>query len=250
MSSQLPLVGVGGGVIPAVQPPVAGQAVFLDGLSAAALFQDAARATPASAGDPIGSWYDPVAGVGATQTGTARPQRTATGLQFDGANDALILDPLPVQSWPSLTIVTVLATGASVPAYQSAISAYQAGAVRWALGPNADSGYRHGWAGASANVLLGSPAGAYATSTGYAIAWRKGAAAGWRIRRGTVDGSLTADTSYPSLVPTIWLGAESVSSTYWFVGELRAVIIYPRELSDAELTTLLSWCSTRYTITL
>ena len=70
-------------------PPVVGSALWLDALRPGTLFQDAARTTVAGVGDPVGSWYDPDAGIGAIQSGTARPVRAAAGLTFDGVSDFL-----------------------------------------------------------------------------------------------------------------------------------------------------------------
>lgn len=70
-------------------PPVAGASLWLDRLRSGALWQDAARTTPAGVGDPVGSWYDPTNAVGATASGTARPTLGTAGLTFDGVNDVL-----------------------------------------------------------------------------------------------------------------------------------------------------------------
>jgi len=228
-------------------PPVVGSALWLDALRPGTLFQDAARTTLAGVGDPVGSWFDPDAGIGATQSGAARPVRAAAGLTFDGVNDALVMGALPVHTWPGMTWIQVMQFAAPLFDYMALGSIAQSSVARWGFG-HGDAPNRHGWAGSAANVGLGSPVGNHSAATPYVVAYRK-SAADWRIQRNAVDGSSIADTSFPTAAPTIWLGAEAISSS-WFFGEARMILVYPRALSDAELSAVVAWAAARHGVTL
>jgi len=178
------------------------------------VFTDAARTTPANAGDPVGGWTDLTGnGYHATQTGSARPtyQSTPNRLTIDKTNDRLIVT-VPTGGWVG---TLVMGTDQGTASYDVSIPAgsYDIGGAAGGLffpGTAIVGGVKisdvmtaaQKTAAEAAMVALGATA-SYGAVTNFANYWR---------RRDEITSFPSIDTSSGTNFAFAWYGCSSLTS--------------------------------------
>jgi|GEM_PF-6664480 len=220
-------------------PPVVGSALWLDALRPGTLFQDAARTTLAGVGDPVGSWFDPDAGIGATQSGTARPTRATAGLTFDGVNDFLDA-AIGARPQPETLYLVLQGTGdvAVTQTITDSVSALNAGRLLTVAG----APYRH--------LTLFSGAGVENTARAYgalvvASLVMHGAASVLRVNGVEVAANAGTITG-----AGLRIGANGDGAQANFAGQIRMVLRYAAAHSAAERLAVETWAAARHGVTL
>jgi len=220
-------------------PPVVGSALWLDALRPGTMFQDAARTTLAGVGDPVGSWYDPDSGIGAIQSGAARPVRAAAWLAFDGIDDFLDA-AIGARPQPETLYLVLQGTGdaAATQTITDSVNSLNAGRLLTTSG----APFRH------LTLFSGAPventARAYGTLMVASLVIH-GASSVLRVNG--VEVAANAGTSTGS---GLRLGANGNAPQANFAGQIRMVLRYAAAHSAAERLAVETWAAARHGVTL
>jgi len=220
-------------------PPLAGNGVWLDALRPGTLFQDAARTTLAGVGDPVGSWFDPDAGFGATQSGTARPVRAAAGLTFDGVDDFLDA-AIGARPQPETLYLVLQGTGDAAAAQTITDSVVTLNMGRLLTADGAPFRHLTLFSGAAAE----NTARAYGTLVVASLVIH-GASSVLRVNGVEVAANAGTNTS-----SGLRLGASGGGVQAHFAGQIRMVLHYASAHSAAERLAVETWAAARHGVTL
>jgi len=225
-------------------PPVVGSALWLDALRPGTLFQDAARTTVAGVGDPVGSWYDPDAGIGATQSGTARPVRATADLTFDGTQYLGIPSGLSVGGgqW---TIFVVARMGSGNPGLFQ-FSDTDPGTPNTGPGIGLFSGttiFRQ------VNGAADIASGAYPLGSLRVYAVRRNPASFHAFVNNNTLSSVGLEGTSAQLVVTLgrWYSGGGIAP---LIGDLQAFLVYNSALSDAQVSETIAFLAARHGVAL
>jgi len=204
-----------------------------------ALFQDAARTTAAGVGDPVGSWYDPDAGIGATQSGTARPVRAAAGLAFDGVNDFLDA-AIGARPQPETLYLVLQGTGdvAATQTITDSVTTLNMGRLLTVDG----APFRHLTLFSGAEVE--NTARAYGTLVVASLVIH-GASSVLRVNGVEVAANAGTGTG-----TGLRLGANGGGAQAYFAGQIRMVLHYASAHSAAERLAVETWAAARHGVAL
>jgi len=219
-------------------PPVVGSALWLDALRPGTLFQDAARTTLAGVGDPVGSWFDPDAGIGATQSGAARPVRAAAGLTFDGVNDFLDA-AIGARPQPETIYIVLQASGLST----SQITPFDG-----VSGVNTGRMLSLGFAGFDhltlfSGVALQNAARPYGSRV-VAAAVFNGVSSVLHVNSVSVSGNAGTNTGTGLRIGISGAGAEPMR------GEIAMVLRYAAAHTASQRDAIIAWAAARHGVTL
>ena len=200
---------------------------------------------------PTGSANDAVQATGAKQPLLKKAGNGMNGhnvLRFDGTNDYMRVDIDPGAT--GLTFFYVAKVGATFSGFgygcvmgsggvDPAWDSYTAG-LRWAQAcGNATDGFGAGWAGASADVVIGN-VGGIENNKPYIASYRYDKV-NWTMTG--VNAVVVADTTFPANPYKLHIGAEGVLATAGqlpFDGDIAEVLVFNRALTDAE-TFAVNW---------
>ena len=216
-------------------PPVVGSALWLDALRPGTMFQDAARTTLAGVGDPVGSWYDPDSGIGAIQSGAARPVRAAAWLAFDGIDDFLDA-AIGARPQPETLYLVLQGTGdaAATQTITDSVNSLNAGRLLTTSG----APFRH------LTLFSGAPventARAYGTLMVASLVIH-GASSVLRVNGVEVAANAGTSTS-----TGLRLGANGNLPQANFAGQIRMVLRYAAAHSAAERLAVETWAAARH----
>lgn len=225
-------------------PPVAGQALWLDVLRAGTLFQDAARTTQAGVGDPVGSWYDPTAGIGATGAGGVRPTRAADQLTFGGSQYLDISGGLGVGNGQWTAFVVGQINSGNPGLFEFADT--DPGAVNTGPGIGVFGGttfFRQ--VDGTGDVTSGS----YAAGTRRVYAIRRDADSFDAFVNNDTVGTAGLATTPTSAAVTIgrWYTGASIDP---LPGDLRAFLVYASALSNGNVAATIAYLAARHGVAL
>ncbi len=149
-------------------------------------------------------------------------------------------------AWAGMTVIYVNRTAASgtLPIYNGVLGWHVPGA-RWAFncGSNADPTQALGWAGAGANVNLGSTAGI--TNSQLVIEAYRYDKSNWNMS-GTFTHGPIPDTSFPTgAISTAWIGTNDYAATQ-STSDIAEILVYDHALSDADLALVNTYLNARY----
>jgi len=204
------------------------------------MFQDAARTTVAGVGDPVGSWFDPDSGIGATQSGTARPVRAAAGLTFDGVNDfldaAIGARPQPETLY---LVLQMTGTGAGFETISDAVGDVNAGRI-FVETPSGAPFLSAISGGSLANTTR--PYGALVA----VCAVFNGASSVLRVNTSDVSGDLGTSTS-----TGLRLGAYGTGAPGYFASMRVAMVLrYAAAHTASQRDAIIAWAAARHGVTL
>lgn len=218
-------------------PPVAGASLWLDCLRSGALFQDTARTTPAGTSDPVGSWYDPTTGIGATASGADRPTLNATGLVFDGTGDYLDA-AIGARAQPE-TLYLVGRADAAIGAGHTltdAIASFNQGRLFY------QTGFPHLTAFSGAALSNTAVAQGVLLVACYVMA---GASSVLRINTSEATGNAGANSG-----TGLRIGSFGGTPQQFFSGEVRAVLRYPMAHDASQRAAVVAWLAVRHGVAL
>jgi hypothetical protein len=248
-------------VVTGVAVSSASAAPVTSGLEAWYMSDTGVTTTVIGGGPVVTGWADQ-AGAANDATGAAsglRPVQDTANVgmlsnhpvvRFEGI-DSLGFTLPGAAGWSGMTIFYVASNTGAQSAYENIVASGGTGAtpgIRWGFGLGTASVQGLGWAGAGSELSLGS--GAFVQDSQFELMSYErtfGAATPWTMRRGAGVVHTVADSSSPIGDFAGVIGSEVFDSTsYTLSGDIAEILIYSRELSEAEWQQTYEYLDTRY----